>query len=117
MNRRAFLQRVGLGVAGALALAHVPAAIVKTVVGEQTARRYASEYLRRVYNDHCKGRPISEHPHRMEAGRELFEAFEGELIANERFTSAPEIGGPRNLRFKGARLDCVGAGWVARVVA
>ena len=118
VSRRAFIQRFTVGVVGALALAHVPAAVVKAVGLTEPARRYACEYLRKVYYDAMRGNPASQCPRRMEAGRELFEAYEGELIACERFTStADSYSGPPELLFKGARLQCVGRGWTARVVA
>ncbi len=118
MTRRAFVQRFTVGVVGALALAHVPAAVVKAVGLAEPVRRYACEYLRKVYYDALRGKPISQCPRIMEAGRELFEAYEGELIACERFVigSAPHSG-PSELLFKGARVQCIGRGWTARVVA
>ena len=116
MNRRGFLQRLGLGVTGALVLAHVPAKIVQVVVGEDTARLYACEYLRKVYNDYAKGRPLNEYPRQMIAGRELFQTYEGELSQMQRFTVYGEDFG-QCLMFKGVPLRSKGAGWYAKVVA
>lgn len=117
MNRRAFLQRFGVGVVGALALAHVPAAVVKAVGLQEPARRYACEYLRKIYNSHAAG-DHRKHPRVMHAGRDLFEAFESEITACERFVSNDrEFAGTRHLAFKGAKLICSGTGWRAEVIA
>lgn len=115
MNRREFVKRFGIGLSAACALASIPVSAVEALTTVEGAKRIACEYLRKVYNEHSRGAPMN-HPRRMEAGRELYEAFEGELVANERFCSGddPYLTG---LMFKGARVECVGAGWTARVVA
>ena len=115
MNRRDFLGRFGIGVSAALALASLPPAAIDGLSTLEAAKLCASEYLRKIYNEHANGR-LDQCPRRMEAGRELFEAYEGELVANIRFCQSIEPPGPPNLMFKGARVDCVGRGWTARVV-
>lgn len=114
-SRRGFLRRLGIGTVGVLALASVPAALVKTVGLGEHARLYACEHLRKVYNAYAKGRPASQHPKAMVCGRELFEAYEGELLANQRFT--PHHYGPSTLMFKGAEMRAAGRGWYAKVTA
>jgi hypothetical protein len=116
LNRRAFLKRFGIGVAAACALASLPVSAVEALTLPEAGKRIACEYLRKIYNDWCQAHP-GQRPTRMEAGQELFEAFEGELIAHERFLCVADAErGPRNLMFKAARLDCVGRGWQVRVI-
>lgn len=78
----------------------------------------AKEYLRNLYIDHSAGVAMN-HPRRIEAGRELFEAYEGELIALKRVVDADVEDAPavRRLVFAAAQVECVGEGWTARVVA
>jgi hypothetical protein len=116
MDRRSFLRKLGYGAVATLAVAHVPAAVVKSIGLAEPARDYAIETLRKVYIAHCKSHPgISGVPQRIHAGRELFESYESELIAIERFTwrAAPI----NSLTFKGAVVIPVGRGWRAEVVS
>lgn len=114
MNRRLFLRRVGLGVTGAMVLAHLPATVVKAVVGPETTRRYAAAYLTKLYNDHCRGKGPASHPKVIEAGQELFEAYESELPSIHRWSDSKDLG---SLKFKVTTLRQGGPGWYARVVA
>jgi hypothetical protein len=114
LNRRAFLKRFGIGVAAACALASLPVSAVEALTLPEAGQRIACEDLRKVWLDWCRAHP-GQMPTRMEAGLELFEAFEGEIVVCMRF-HAVESCGPRNLMFKGARMDCVGRGWQVRVI-
>lgn len=119
MNRRAFLKRFGIGVTAALVLASLPEAAIRSLTTEQAAKRLACEYLRKVYNEYCRQHPGA-YPVRMEVGRELFDAYEGELQANERFVRRTVgefdvIDTSPGLMFKGAEVRPVGRGWLATV--
>jgi hypothetical protein len=121
MNRRDFLKRFGVGVAAAAALAQVPVAVVQALDTAEAGKRLACEYMRRVYNEFSRGRGLAGLPRRMFVSPGLFEAYEGELMANERFVVVgfDDPGSPRVLCFKGARVsaDPSMRGWSARCVA
>ena len=104
MNRRGFLQRFGIGLAGALALAQLPASAVEALTQPDAARLLACEYLRKRYNEFARGRSVWDQPERIEVSRGLFEAFEGELVATQRFVYNYAPPSERNLCFKAARV-------------
>jgi hypothetical protein len=116
LNRRSFLKRFGIGVTAALALASLPASAVEHLSEPEAAKRIACEYLRKVYNEWAKAHG-NKGPSRMECGVELFEAFEGELIVNQRFTVEGQHDGTRYLAFKGSKLSATGHGWRAECFA
>jgi hypothetical protein len=107
MNRRSFLGLIGkIGVAAAIAT-HLPVEWVPT-----TPRRYAAiDFLVKAWREHMKGRSVRECPEVMEAGSDLWDAYEADVIANMHamnnwmagpFTDARY---PReNLMFKAGRL-------------
>lgn len=104
LNRRVFLQRFGIGVGAALTLASLPATAINALTTEQAAKRIACEFLRKRYNDYVGGNwnriPLS-----MAVPQGLYDAFEGELEANERFCSGdPAHGKIVHLKFKSAML-------------
>lgn len=116
MNRRSFLQRVCGGVVATLVVAKLPTQWLP----EPVRVNAACEFLRKAFNEwrHDRiqaGASFSDAiPQRMTAGRELFEAYKGELIPNMRFMSV-DAGYPfartPSLMFKGVRLEPVGQGW------
>lgn len=113
MNRREWLQRVCAGVVGAAVVTHVPTAWfpanVRTYAACEFLRR---EWLRFVDARRAQGANQWEAlPGRMTAGRELFEAYESEVIVNWRFTSSDAAPNTRTLMFKGTRLIEHGTGW------
>jgi hypothetical protein len=119
-SRRGFLGLLATGAVGACVAAKIPTALLPQPV----RTRAACEFLRKAYNDACErarieGWPTNGewrwHPHEMYAGRELYEAFEGELIANERFVMANTDDRGESLMFKGARLFPEGRGWTVRI--
>lgn len=106
LSRRGFLGLLATGAVGAC----VAAQVLTGWLPEPVRRRAACEYLREEWltfaRVHRRG------PQQMTAGRELFEAYEGERLANERLTlyGADWRTNP-SLTFKGARLYSVGRGW------
>ncbi len=117
MNRRSFLSRLGTGAVAALALAHVPAAVIDAIGLHQLSADRIREQMRRIYNEHARG-GIRNHPREIQMGREAFDTFEGQLLANERFIKyEQEPSGERTLMFKAATVRPVGAGWGMRIVA
>lgn len=107
MNRRAFLQRFGIGLGAACALAAIPVAVVETFTIDDAGRRLACEFLRRQWNAVHTG-PITplKFSHTIHVSQGLYDAFNGELMANERFH--PDWRGdgspPPALMFKAARV-------------
>lgn len=110
------------GFFGALATATVGACIASRIptawLPQPVKTRAACEFLRKAYNDYARGSGASGGPREMYAGRELYEAYESELIASQRFywswTTSEE---PTRewLAFKGARLFNEGRGWTVRL--
>lgn len=107
MNRRAFLQRFGIGLAAACALASLPVAAVEALTLPEAAKRLACEHLRKCYNDYARGKPAHEHPRVMRVSQGLYEAFEGELTNLERWTDPRDrdLVLEKHLLFKGARVE------------
>jgi hypothetical protein len=116
MDRRAFLKRFGIGVSAALALASLPVSAIEGLSVADAAKRCACEYMRKVYNDWCRTNP-GRIPTRLEAGVELFEAYEGELVACERFTASVERDNVRHLTLKATPFYPVGHGWTLHITA
>jgi hypothetical protein len=102
VNRRAFLKRFGIGLGSALALAHLPAAAVEGLSVEAAGKRIACEILRTIFNAYVAkaGHP----PASIAVGRTLFEMYESELVAAERFVAADAPAGWDALLFKGVPL-------------
>lgn len=97
MNRRAFLGRLSAGVVGTCVAANLPTAWLPASVRSAAAR----EFLRREYNAWV-GR-YGVHPSLIVADTRLYEAYESELVAIERFSVGR---GPRRgaLIFKGTPI-------------
>lgn len=111
MNRRGFLSLLATGAVGACVAAKVPTGWLP----EPVQRYAACEFLRKAYNDFSRGR-FGQRPREMFAGRELYEAFEGEIIANQRYVLTPyKICKGESLMFKGLRLRPEGRGWTVRI--
>ena len=105
LNRRAFLQRFGIGVGAALTLAALPASAVEALSVTDAGRRCAIEYLRHRWIEHMRGRSVTQAPPTMYVPQGLFDAYEGELTACVRFVLTDgHRDGPRWLSFKGAKL-------------
>lgn len=115
MNRRAFLSAFTRGVVAAAVLASVPTAALKAVGLTEPARRYACEYLLKVWREATRGQS-GRVPTRIEAGHELFVAYEAELEGVMRFVPGQEFGF-RAMAFKACTLVDAGPGWWAKVVA
>ena len=112
MNRRGFLQRFGIGVGAALALASLPKAAIAALTNEQAAKRCACEYMRARYLTHVREQMASHAPgikfympNHLRVSPGLYAAYEGELLACERYTAVDARGGwDAGLMFKGARV-------------
>lgn len=105
MNRRGFLQRFGIGVTAALALAALPEAVVAHLSTPELAKRCACEYMRTAYN---RSRGLNGAPALMWVSPGLYRAYEGELLMNERFRITEDVRdleGPRWLVFKATRVE------------
>jgi hypothetical protein len=117
MNRRTFLRRFATGVVAAAALAHIPASVVKMAGLTEPAKRYAIEYLDKVYKDYTKGKSSAHAPRIIEVGQELYEAYHDDLQPWMRFTSGDSQWRRPTLMFRAATVVAEGNGWYARVVA
>lgn len=112
LSRRGFLGLLATATVGACVAAKVPTGWLP----EPIQRLAACEYLRKHYNAWANGR--REMPGGLLAGRELFEAFEGEIAANMRFTTLDMADrGIPSLLFKGCSLVADGRGWNVRVLS
>lgn len=120
MNRRAFLQRFGIGLAAAAALASVPVSALEALSITEAGRRCAIEFLRKRYNEYVRGRSSDAMPLSMRVPPGLFAAYEGELTVCERFIPNEDARGeyaPRGLMFKGTALfadETMPAAWDVR---
>ena len=97
-TRRGFLGLLATGAVGACVAAKIPTSLLPAPV----RARAACEFLREHYHAYCRG-GAGRHPWAFLVGRELFEAYESELVAIEAFmeAAAPQI---ETLRFKGAAV-------------
>lgn len=112
LTRRGFIGLLSTGLVGACVVTKVPTGWIP----EPIRKRVACDYLRREFNAWVGAH--KDFPGGLIAGRELYEAFEGELIRNERFTLASARGdGEPSLVFKGRRLKARGRGWTVRVLS
>lgn len=108
MNRRAFITRLASATVGVAAVLHVPASVLApTPAAARFIRDGAIERLRAAYLAYQ--RKHGDWPDVIVVGRELYEAYEGELVACQRFMSTQF--GHRSLMFKGAAVLEGGAGW------
>lgn len=110
MNRRGFLQALGLGAVGAVAALHLPASIVTQTRLQPYGHLYACERLRAAYLAFQKthGYP----PGCLRIGQKLYEMFQTELHANQRFCSNDAaLYGIQHLMFKGAVVVPSGGGY------
>lgn len=118
MNRRAFLQRFGIGVGAALALTAIPKAAIAALDTTEAGKRLACEFLRQRYNAHMRGKSVRDTPLLMRVPCGLFDAFAAELTSFERFVSVEELrcASSRHLMFKGTPLfeDPTMPGWDVR---
>jgi hypothetical protein len=113
MKRRSFLQLLAGGIVGTAAVLHAPGWVLSST---KPGRRLACEYLRGQYLAFVQAH--QKPPYRIEVCRDLFEALEHELVANERFIERlPTLRAkyeamlPEHLMFKAARVLPTGSGW------
>lgn len=108
MNRRAFITRLASATVGVAAALHIPASVITpTPAAARFVRDGAIERLRAAYYAYHKKHGVG--PDMIVVGREFYEAYEGELVACERFMSTQF--GYRSLMFKGAAVIEGGRGW------
>ena len=99
LGRRGFFGALATAAVGACIATKIPTAFLPQPI----RYRAACEYLSQRYHAYTKGLSFAagNWPRAMLVGRELYEAFESELVAIEAFTDAatPQI---ETLRFRGA---------------
>jgi len=114
MNRRSFLTRSAAAFVGAAALVHAPASLIaRNDALASFVRDGIRERMRREYAAFCEKYP-GRRPTRMALGGDAFRAYEGELMANERFVFVAAGSAPSEpeLMFKGARVRRISdRGW------
>lgn len=108
MNRRNFLTRVAKGAAAAVVLAHVP---ISWAPAGQFRHYWALAYIDAEHKKFMRGKSIHEHPELILVGRDLYEAAEGEMIVNYRFTTTDQEYRDRSLMFRASILSYEGRGW------
>ena len=110
ISRRTFLTALSTAAVSACVATQIPTGWLPVA----SRRLAACEVLRRVFHDYSM-HSLNRVPARMYAGRELFEAYESELMKNQRFAwcDAPDEQGRVPLMFKGIRLYERGRGWTA----
>lgn len=113
LTRRGFLERLGIGLVATAALVAIPTRVLQSAGLTEPARRYAIEYLQKIFSEHHRG-DWHRLPTVIHVGRELCDAYEGELAPDARFVATDYAFA---LCFKGARVVPVGRGWTAKVVA
>jgi len=103
MNRREFMQNMGLGILGAIV---IPFPVIikkkwheKGYYGPLTAE----QFMTKAYNDYCRGTSRKYRPDTIVASNKLYEDYEGGLMCMQRFVDvAPS--GPKTLMFKASRV-------------
>ena len=101
MKRRAFLQKLGIGLVATAALAHIPASVIKRSEWlEQAGQRWASEKLYAKWLA-VVGRTGGD-PHLFRVSRDFLDLYESELQAMTRFVPyTVEPPKYRSLMFRG----------------
>lgn len=97
-NRRIFLQTLVAAATGATAF---------VALQGETAERY----LTREWNAYMRGRSLRDGYPQIAVGKDLFDAFERELVSLRRSSTAYVEPKVRTLAFKSARLITEGRGW------
>lgn len=114
MNRRTFLRRFSVGVVATAALASIPASALQSIGLGDAAQDWAIKKLTKAYNDYWRAHRKT--PREFIIGRDLFDAFEGQLIVHHRFVFASNVtDGPipdsYSLCFKSCRVRWEGRGY------
>lgn len=102
MNRRGFLGALATGLVGACVATKIPTSLLPQPV----RYRAACEFLLKHYHAHTKGLAViggAGWPNAILVGRELYEAYESELVAVEVFGGG-EPDDFYSLRFKAAHV-------------
>lgn len=109
MNRRAWLTRVGQGIAGAAVLIHLPVEMLPQVLD---IRGYAAlNYMRREFNKAAEGM-LGYHPNTIFVGTHLYAKAYEEMEAIDRLAGMSYYTLPNSFKFKGALCVCTtNPGW------
>lgn len=116
IERRGFLKSLTLGLVGGYMATSLPTGWLPTRIKQETALRFLSM----SWNLHTKGTGGASRPLEMFASRRVFESFEGEIQANQRFVPHDtfEMTGAqvKRLAFKSAKLmNEETRGWYVRI--
>ena len=118
MNRRTFLRRLGIGVVATAALASVPVSFVQSLGLTDAAQDWALKKLHKAWIDFYRAHKTF--PTEFVLGKDLWEAFEGQLTVAHRFEwrGNPGVDGKyRVLAFKGCKVRWDGPGYDIRSIA
>lgn len=112
MNRRDFFHKIGLGIAGTLVVLKIPKEWIVEVIDPNTLKESVIATLTRAYFAYTKGTGYTHAPRYLIVGRDLMEAFEGELIPLQRYVDSQELKfGYKTLMFKGITMIADSSGW------
>lgn len=74
-TRRAFLQRFGIGLAAAAALAHVPETVLHALPLHEAGPYAAHEYLIARWREYMRGKTAADCPSELQVSHGLYDAF------------------------------------------
>jgi hypothetical protein len=109
MTRRTFFR----GIATVFVGVGLSAKTIQELVGPAPLQDSVLNTLTKAWNAHMKGLGVKRSPNYLIVGQDLFEGFEGELQANQRWVvTSVEDPGFRSLWFKGIMMISTGRpGW------
>jgi hypothetical protein len=112
MTRRELFHKLALSVAGALVALNFPIRHVRKVVDSSILTESVVNILTNAFNDYTKGKGWNQAPKWIVVGSDLMNAFEGELMVNQRFIDVNMASeGYRSLKFKSLSMVSDGPGW------
>jgi hypothetical protein len=112
LTRRELFHRLALGLTGALVALNVPSRYVRKVINPSTLQESVSKTLTKAYNDLVRGTGSNHHARWLVVGKDLMDAFEGELMVLTRYVDLDmEDQGYRSLKFKSVTMVSDGPGW------
>lgn len=103
MTRRNFLTKLGIGLVATAALAHVPASLVKRSEWlAASGQKWATQQLHNAWHKHYAS--MKRGPDFIRVSQNLYDLYESELIAVQRFVDKAEDNPIPWLAFKGSRV-------------
>ena len=110
MNRRSFINSLATFTAGTMISVNVSAKTIRSLVGVEPLKQSVQGMLTKAYNDCAKGVGYKNAPKFIFVGKDLFEAFKGELMSLTRYSkdSTPSY---EQLKFKSLTMIPSGSGW------